>query len=379
MNIFKLVKIFLYKIKLFIYSLNILQDLKNHKPKYVFFSEHKSYQKYSKILIDFISSNNYEKVYYLSLDKKDRIINKQVKNYFIDKNLINFIFKNLKAQNLFLTVTDLGNNLLKKTNNVDNYIYYFHSPVSTTKNYTPKAFDNYDTILCNGQFQIDEIRTREKLKKLPKKNLISSGYFYFDYLAENTNQSTNLEKILIAPSWNNQMNNFINENFIELIEVLIKKKFKVIFRPHPEHFKRSKNILNQIKNKFLNENFKFDKDVNNIKSMEKAKCLITDSSGIAIEYMIVLKRPVLYLDEYDKIHNQEFKDYSNLKTIDLTIKENFGYLFEKKDFNKIDFIINESEKEFQKKLPELNDLINKSFFNFGTTKNFLQSNLKNII
>ena len=87
--------------------------------------------------------------------------------------------------------------------------------------------------------------------------------------------------------------------------------------------------MNKIKKNFLHKNFTFDVNDDNITSMEKASCLITDSSGIAIEYMIVLKRPVLYLDEFDKIHNQDFKDYSSLQTIDKKIKENFGYLFKK--------------------------------------------------
>ena len=374
----KLIIIF-NELRSFFNTLNILSDLNNLKPKIVFFSESKSYQKYSKPIIDILSSKYTDQIYYLSIDKEDVMADKRVKSYVINKILINFFFKKLKANNLFLTVTDLGNNLIKKTNNIDKYIYYFHSPVSTTKNYTPKAFDNYDIIMCNGQFQIDEIKSRENLKELNKKKLIPSGYFYFDHLNENINHDTNFDEILIAPSWNKNIKNFLNENFIDLIDVLLKKNFKVVFRPHPEHFKRSKKILNQIINRFLNENFIFDKDIDNIKSMEKAKCLITDSSGIAIEYMIVLKRPVLYLDEHDKIHNPEFKDYSNLKTIDQTIKQNFGYLFKKKDFNAIDLIIDDSENELKKKLPELNNLINKSFFNYGTTKNFFLSNLKNII
>ena len=175
------------------------------------------------------------------------------------------------------------------------------------------------------------------------------------------------------------MSNFINETFIKLIDVLIKKNFKVIFRPHPEHFKRSKNILKKIKNNFSQQNFEFDDDINNFKSMEEAKCLITDSSGIAIEYMLIMKKPVLYLDENDKIHNSEFKDYSDLQTIDVKIKNNFGYLFTKKDFNKIEEIINISQDDFQKKLPFLTNFINEHFFNFGKTKDFLNLNLKKIL
>ena len=373
-----LINIFI-EIKIFFSLLNFLVSQKDKKIKIAFFSESKSYQKYSEYIIDAICSIYSGKIYYFSIDKNDRIKHDRIINYHVNPLLIYFFFNKLKAENMFLTITDLGNNLLKKTKNIDKYIYYFHSPVSTTKNYTSKAFDNYDMIMCNGQFQINEIRLREHLKKLNKKKLIPSGYCYFDHLIKNSNQNVNSNDILIAPSWNINKKNFINENFIDLIDVLIKKNYNVVFRPHPEHFKRSKNLLNKIKNKFSSESFKFDEDVNNIKSLEKAKCLITDSSGIAIEYMFVLKRPVLYFDEYDKIHNSEFKDYSNLKTIDQIIKENFGYSFKKKDFNKIDVIIRDSEQNFQKKLPELNNLTNKFFFNFGSAKNFLKSNLINLI
>jgi hypothetical protein len=367
------------KFRFFFSSLNILIDLKNIKPKIIFFSENKSYQKYSKPIIDILCSKYSGQIYYFSIDKDDKINNKRINNYFVNPLLINFIFDNIKAENMFLTLTDLGNNLIKKTKNINKYIYYFHSPVSTTKNYTSKAFDNYDVIMCNGQFQIDEIRSREYLKKLTRKKLIPSGYFYFDYLIKNINHNVDYNEILIAPSWNKNMRNFINENFIELIDILIKKKYRVTFRPHPEHFKRSKNILDNIKNRFSKESFKFDIDVNNIKSLEKAKCLITDSSGIAIEYMIALKRPVLYFDEHDKIHNSEFKDYPSLKTIDQEIKENFGCLFKKKDFNQIDVIIKNSEDKFLKNLPKLKCFVNDNYFNFGNTEKFLYSNFKEII
>ena len=367
------------EIKKFFSLLNFLVDLKDKKIKIVFFSESKSYQKYSKSIIDALCSIYSGKIYYFSIDKNDTIKHDRIINYYVSPLLIYFFFNKLKAENIFLTITDLGSNLLKKTKNIDKYIYYFHSPVSTTKNYTSKAFDNYDIIMCNGQFQINEIRLREYLKKLNKKKLIPTGYCYFDYLIKNSNQNVNSDDILIAPSWNINKNNFINENFIELIDVLVKKNYNVVFRPHPEHFKRSKNILNDIKNKFSKNKFKLDIDINNIKSMEKAQCLITDSSGIAIEYMIIMKRPVLYFDEFDKIHNSEFKDYSNLETIDQKIKRNFGYSFKKSDFSNIDSIIDRSKKKLYKQSSELEKFVDENYFNFGNTKKFFFSFLKKLI
>ena len=66
--------------------------------------------------------------------------------------------------------------------------------------------------------------------------------------------------------------------------------------------------------------------------MQRSKCLITDSSGITIEYMLVLKRPVLYLDEHDKIHNKDIHDYSNINIIDNEVKKNLDICLNKKTF-----------------------------------------------
>lgn len=366
---------FLREVKLFFSSLSILTDLKNVKPKFIFFSENKSYQKYSKPIIEVLLSKYPDQIYYFSIQKDDIIEDKRVKNFFVNPFLLKFFFNNVKAENMFLTLTDLGNHFIKKTKNIQKYIYYFHSPISTTKSYTPKAFDNYDIIMCNGKFQVNEIQARETFKNLSQKKLIPTGYFYFDYLIENSQNDFKCDEILIAPSWNKNEKNLINENFIDLIDMLLKKNYRVVFRPHPEHFKRSKKILNIIKYKFIKKNFRFDDDFDNIKSMQKAKCLITDNSGIAIEYMIVFKKPVLYLDELDKIHNSEYKDYVEFKTIDQIIKDNFGYSFNKSDFLNIDSIIDNSELNFKTKLPKLNDLINENYYNFGQTKKFLSQNL----
>ena len=372
-------KNFLNEIKLFFRSLNELTTLKKKNLKFIFFSENQSYQKYLKPIIEVISSKYPDDVYYFSIDKKDKINHSKIKSYFIYNSfLTKFFFNNIKCENMILTLTDLGNHYLKKTKNIKNYIYYFHSPVSTTKNYTPKAFDNYDVIMCNGNFQIKEIEFREKLKRINKKKLIPTGYFYFDYLIENIKPNISNNEILIAPSWNYSQKHFINENFIELIDILLRKKQKVTFRPHPEHFKRSKFILDKIKQKATNENFNFDMNYTNITSMEKAKCLITDSSGIAIEFIVALKRPVLYLDEFDKVHNSEFSDYYNIKTIDHQIRDNFGYLFKKDDFKQIDLILEKSINDFEKKIPDLNLFITENFVNFGRTKDYLNNNLEKI-
>tara|TARA_B100001059_G_C17494065_1_gene407807 strand:- start:257 stop:658 length:402 start_codon:yes stop_codon:yes gene_type:complete len=131
--------------------------------------------------------------------------------------------------------------------------------------------------------------------------------------------------------------------------------------------------------RIFNKNFKIDYDDNNIVSMQKAKCLITDSSGIAIEYMVVLKRPVLYLDEYDKIHNSDYQDFKSLNTLDNEFKKNFGYFFKKEDFNKIERVINLAQSNFNINKNNFDNFVKSHYFNFGCTKEFLYTKLKDIL
>tara|TARA_S200000501_G_scaffold195825_1_gene184400 strand:- start:173 stop:772 length:600 start_codon:yes stop_codon:yes gene_type:complete len=182
----------------------------------------------------------------------------------------------------------------------------------------------------------------------------------------NSNQKA--DEILIAPSWNYEYKNYIDENFIKVIDELLKKKHKVTFRPHPEHNKRSKNILKIIEDKFYsNENFKFDNDPENIRSMEKAKCIITDMSNISLEYMLLLNRPVLYLEGINKIHNKNYYEFKNFETIENRFKNEFGLSFSNKDISKIDLLVNDAISNFSSKIPQLNRFKNNYFFNFGKT------------
>lgn len=347
-------------------------NLKKIKPKYLFYSENQTYQKYAYLLIKTLAKKSSSKVYYVSSEFEDKILIPNVENFFIGKGLLmNIFFTFISAKNIFLTLTDLDNHTIKKNKKVDNYIYFFHAPLSTTKIYTSTAFDNYDTIFCNGDYHISEIRKRESIKKIPQKELIKTGYFYFDYLSDRINHNIKPVEILIAPSWNYKEKNFINENLEQIIQSILNKGHNVKFRPHPEHFKRSMSTINNLRNKFINEKFILDESFENIKSMETAKCLITDNSGIAIEFVLLFKKPVLYFEDVDKIHNVEFNEYSDLITMDKKVKEIFGYSFKKDNIEHLDDLISKSILEFKNRDIEIKNFINNNFYNYGTTTKML--------
>ena len=359
----------------------IINKHANQNFKIVFYSENKTYQKYSNILLNYLAEKYPDEVLYVSSDKNDFLENKRIIYLHIGNQfLLQFFFLRLKAKNLFTTTTDLGNNILSKTKKVKNYIYYFHSPVSTTKVYTAKAFDNYDTILCIGEFQKNEIRKREEIENINKKKLVECGYFYFDYLNKKIDQSIIPDEVLLAPSWNYDEKNFINEDFDLIIEHLIENNLKVRFRPHPEHLKRSSKFINYLKDKYFSKNFIFDNEIENYNSMEKAKCLITDNSGIAIEYILILKKPVFYFESRYKIHNKDLSKFKDMFNLEEYIKKEFGYIFNKTQIENLKEFINYNLKNFNnEKLLRIDDFLKKKFYNFNNTSKFLDINIKNII
>jgi len=215
---------------------------------------------------------------------------------------------------------------------------------------------------------------------LKKKRLIKSGYSYFDYLHYKLNKNNDdINEILIAPSWNKNKRYFINENFDKIIDKLINTGFKVRFRPHPENLKRSQNYLNSIKKKYNGEMFIYDDDPENYSAFEKAKCLITDNSGISIEFFLLMKRPIIYFDDFAKIHNSQIENFKDLETIEDRVKKKFGIFFKVNEINNIKNIIDQSNINFKKNIDEVNKFIDINFFNYNKTSDYIDKNLANIL
>ena len=113
--------------------------------------------------------------------------------------------------------------------------------------------------------------------------------------------------------------------------------------------------------------------------MENAKCLITDNSGIAIEYTLIFKRPVLYLTGNEKLHNKELNDYKNLDNLEDGIKKLFGCKFKVTDIQNLDKLINNSIFNFSNQDDEIDKFINKNFYNSSKTETFFINNIDDIL
>ena len=227
-----------------------------------------------------------------------------------------------------MTLTGLGNPL-PKSSNCKCYVYFFHALASTHQIYTKDAFKNYDLIFTNGNYQYNELRKAEEKFVLNKKEIVNTGYFFLDHINKKANKNLKENKnILFAPSWNYNKNNLFDDYGLDIIKILLTHKFKITLRPHPEHYKRSKIMIDKIKKSFGNDkNFFLDTNFSNLNSLEKAEILITDNSSIVFEFLLIFKRPIIYINYRDKIHNPE-KDQISIKTIDEELKKTFGNLVE---------------------------------------------------
>lgn len=342
--------------------------------KFTFYSESKYYQKN---YIDFINALadkfSEEKIYYFSSDEIDIIKgNNQIINVYIGKGIVRvlfFIFVNSKY--FFMTLTDLNNHELKKSQFVKEYIYIFHSTISLFRGYTEGAFDFYDTFFSIGPTCSIELNEIINTRNLNSKKVEQIGYFLFGHLEKRLSNYSKKNYILIAPSWNKNEKNFFLNDCFELIEYLLNKNLNVVLRPHPEHLKSNKNYIDFIKKAFIsNNNFAFDFEHDNIKSISESEYLITDYSGIAIEYTLIAEKPVIYFDQYLKLHNSNFeKTFKTKKLIEDEIKNLFGKSFRKDDLDNLSKELFLFKIDFDFKKKEIRKYTKEKFFNY---KNSIQ-------
>lgn len=132
----------------------------------------------------------------------------------------------------------------------------------------------------------------------------------------------------------------------QLIKNLIDdKEYKIIFRPHPEHYKRNKSELNKIIKHFSSESdFVLDISNDNLKALSSSDILITDNSGIFIEFLFVINKPVIFFDKFDKVHNREYT-IENDNSFENILKKKFCTNYKNPDFSNIKQYVSLSKKK----------------------------------
>lgn len=309
---------------------------KSHK-LITFYSEGKNYWPYLNGLIEAINRKSDFTIYYVTSDKDDPGLtydNHKYKSLLIDNGYMrNWFFKNLNSYILVTTMPDIGNYQLVKSKNTNFFIYTQHSLMSPNCSYRTGSFNNYDIIFCSGEYMINEHRKAESFYKLPKKILVEHGYTRLDKLLHDYSSYvkppqilTEQKKALLAPSWNKD--GIIETDLVEdIIQSVIDQNYLITLRPHPESLKVSSSKLQSIFDKFAsNPSFKYEDSIISNDSLFESDVLITDWSGIALEYAFALKKPVLYVNTPQKILNADYKKL-NIEAFESIHRDKIGIIW----------------------------------------------------
>ena len=359
-------------------ELKKFEDLKQNERDVVFYSENENSMLIFKSLISELTNKHNLNICYVTSSKDESILkkpNNKIKSFFIGDSVVRTkFFLNLKAKILIMTMPDLETFHIKKSKVYPvHYVYLFHSMVSTHLVYRRSAFEHFDSIFCVGNYQLDEIRSTEKLYNLKPKNLIRYGYSHLDNLLEKYSKRIRLPKnnenklhILLAPSWSDDG---LFENFGEkVIDILLREGYKVTFRPHPMTQKKSKKKIDRITEKFSkNESFLLEQNIFNFDSFLFSDIMITDWSGAALEFAFAFEKPVLFIDVPKKINNPEYEKIPQVP-IEVSIREKIGKIILPTDLelipNEIKMLYGQT-KELRDKITKIrNELI----FNVGESK-----------
>lgn len=342
------------------------------KKSIVFYAEHSGYYPYFHGTIQQLTHTDKTPICYVTSDHSDPILstnNPFITPFYLKKLLPLFmILVNTKV--FVMTLTDLHQFHLRRSINPVHYLYLFHALVSTHMMYREGAFDHYDSIICCGPHQVDEIRKREKQEGLNQKKLINGGYYRLEQIwQQHQNLVKNAPKqktILIAPSWGEH--NIVKTCGKKLVQQILEQtEYHVILRPHPETKKQSPELLQEYKTLFENNSrFTLEESIATNNSLLQANLLITDLSGIALEYAFGTQKPVLFIDLPYKIKNPNFKKLE-FEPLELAIRSEIGAIVAPEQIDSVVDTINQLIQNQTYYETKITNLRNKHVYEFGNS------------
>lgn len=353
-------------------ELHRFESLNSDECSIVFYAENKASMNHFKLLILELTEKMNLQICYVTSVKNDPFLSKvnpKIKSFYIgDGTARTKFFLTLKSKILIMDMPDLNTFHIKRSMIFPvHYVYLFHSMFSIHSYLRKGAIDNYDTIFCVGPHHIDEIKETEKVYGLKPKKLIKYGYGRLDTLIiekENHLEHINRENlILIAPSYGEK--NLLETCGIELIEILLQLNFKVLLRPHFRTLKNSRKLIDNIKKKFgKKKNFILETGVIPPTLFHTSLTMISDWSGIALEYAFTFERPVIFIDVPKKNLNPQVNDIK-LDPIELTIRNKIGYVVSPNNLEKIIQIFDNLEKNTKNFNEQIRELRVKTVYNVG--------------
>lgn len=310
----------------------------------VFYSESSGFYKYYKGIIEYILKNTNIAVHYITSDPNDQVFaisqsQPRLKPYYIaEKRLITLMMK-LDCDVMVMTMPDIENFHIKRSyvrKDIE-YVYVPHCIDSINMTMRTGAVDHYDSVLCVGKHQKEEITNTEAVYGLPHKTLVDWGYTLLDEMraqyAASAHEDRPGKKILIAPSW--QKDNIVDSCLEEILDTLKGRGYQITVRPHPQEVRLKQAYMEQLEAKYAaDRDVEIQTDFSSNSTVFESDLLITDWSGITYEYAFTTLRPVLFIDTPMKVMNPEYEKI-NTPPINIWMREVIGAVVKPDELEKL--------------------------------------------
>ena len=268
----------------------------------VIYSDHKRYWSIFEPVCDELDRRG-QKVVYMTQSPDDPGLSKGYKHIegrFIGEGNKGLAKMNLLNASMVLSTTP-GLDVLqwKRSKQVEYYVHMFHG-ASGGATYHMFGLDHYDAVLLSGEHQEHQIRKLEQLRGYPVKEVYYIGIPYMDVMKKRYEALKHVQgekkTILLAPSWGE--NGILTKYGSSLIDELLKTDYEIVIRPHPQSFTAEKEMIEGLQRKY--PDVKWNRDSDNFDILSRSDLLISDFSGVIMEYAMVFERPVLYTSiEFD--------------------------------------------------------------------------------
>jgi len=316
----------------------------------VFYSESSGFYRYFKSILDWLLANTNVTIHYVTNDPKDIVFSlareqPRIRAYYIGPMRIITLFMKMDADMVVMTTPDLGSYQLKRSyvkKDVE-YVYVDHALASMHMIFRKWAFNNFDTICANGQYQIDEHRATERVYGLKPKKMVPTGYPLMDELFANYKPKEKKAGaslfILVAPS--HQVGNIFDDGIDELVGLLRGEGRELHLRPHPQYTRRSLARMQAIVDKYqAAKDVVVEMDFSTNSSIYDADILITDWSCIAFEFALITKRPVIFINTPMKVLNPEWEKVG-ITPINISLRDQVGVSVARNELDRIPGIISD--------------------------------------
>lgn len=345
----------------------------------VFFSESSGFYRYFQGIIEWLLAHSDVIIHYVTNDPHDQIFDlaekqPRIRPYYIGPKRIITLMMKMDAHMVVATLEDLDAYYIKRSYVRDDieYVFLFHHMTSTHMTPRKGAFDGYDTILCVGEHQIDELRRAEELYKTPAKNLVSYGYDLLDRtteayhaLADKRTKKDERPTVLIGPSW--QEDCILDTCIDEIIDNLRGHGYRIIVRPHPEYTKRYAPRWEALIARHADvseDELYFERDFSSNETVFTSDILITDWSSVAHEFSFATNKPSIFIDTPMKVANPDYEEIGIVPT-DISLRDEIGVAFPLNELDGLAGTVEEMLTHQEKWRNKIEGVAERTVFNRG--------------